>query len=323
MNHSNSSLNTYLSCQRKFWHSYINKTERKPQFYPHLDFGTLAHEVLEKAGNLRDNIAACIPDYDICIPSELYRQDLKNYFGIKTWHSYFVRVCKQVVEYERELTSSLTQYGEVQIEREIKLVANPADTGLSHPIVGVVDLLLYTKNHAIIVDYKFSTKKKTQDDFDMNSQLYLYAYLVNKNYNVPLHNIRVGYIDIPKQDFSQPALCNNGRLSRAKSQNISKELYIEAIKIVHPDTWEQEIAPGGYYHDVLDEYALNKSAYLSCQYLDEDAYSYIIKDVMQTAQQIEILEQNNLPFLSKYDAYSCSSCEYVDKCKPWLGVNHD
>lgn len=145
MNHSNSSLNTYLSCQRKFWHSYINKTERKPQFYPHLDFGSLAHEVLEKAGNLRDNIAAGIPDYDICIPSELYRQDLKNYFGIKTWHSYFVRVCKQVVEYERELTSSLTQYGEVQIEREIKLVANPADTGLSHPIVGVVDLLLYTK----------------------------------------------------------------------------------------------------------------------------------------------------------------------------------
>lgn len=320
MNHSNSSLNTYVTCQRKYWHSYINKTEKEPRFYPHLDFGSMAHEVLEKAGHLRDDIEAGIQSYDICIPSELYRQDLKNYFGIKTWHTYFVRVCKQVSKYERDELEALRLYGDVTIEREIRLTLQPSVTHLVHPLVGIVDLLLRTENHATILDYKFSSERKTQDDFDMNSQLYLYAHLVSELYKIPLHNIKVGYIDIPKQDFAAPTILSNGKLSRAKSQNVSKELYIEAIKLVAPDTWEQDTAPGGYYHDILDELALNKPAYIHTQYVDEEACEYIMSDLMNTAQQIEMLLEHKMPFLAKYDSYSCKNCEYLKHCKPWLSV---
>ena len=42
---------------------------------------------------------------------------------------------------------------------------------IKQPLVGIIDFLAYTKTEAIILDYKFSSSKKTQDDFDMNSQL--------------------------------------------------------------------------------------------------------------------------------------------------------
>lgn len=329
MSHSNSSLNCFVTCQRKYYHNYIAHTPSEIKFFPHLEFGTMAHEVLEKAGNLRDNAEAGIEDYNICIPSEVYREDLKEYFNIKKWYTYFTVVCKQVAEYEKEL---IQQLDTPTIEREVKISFNPNDLvtyGLAkqgeftEPLVGVIDLLMYDYNNAIIIDYKFSSKKKTQDDFDMNSQLYLYALFVHLQYDIPLHNIRIGYIDIPKVDFALPTLLSNGTLSRAKNQNVLQKMYIAAVKALHPDNWKEQIAPNGYYHDIVNELALNKAAYLQIQYLEIDAYQGIITDLLDTAKRIELIKRENLPYLAKYDSYSCKGCEYLHSCKPWLNVNND
>ena len=328
MSHSNSSLNCFTACERKYYYAYIKQVKPDVPPSPHLTFGTMAHEVLEKAGNLRDNCDADIPDYNICIPSELQYSELKEYFGIKNWQTYFTLVCKQVAEYERELCR---EYNSPTIERELKLTLTPAE--LTHlgfvyeneatqPLVGVIDLLIYTDTAATIVDYKFSTKKKTQDDFDMNSQLYLYALLVHKTYNIPLRNIRIAYIDIPKQDFAMPILLTNGTLSRAKSQNTLQSMYIAAVQALHPDDWQQQIAKGGYYYDIVNELALNKAAYLQYQYFDMDAYNHIIPELLATLRRIELINKNNLPWLTRYDAYTCKSCEYLHTCKTWLNVNN-
>lgn len=329
MSHSNSSLNCFANCQKKYWHKYVNFSIPEVTWFPHLEFGTMAHEVLEKAGHLRDNCEAGINDYDVVIPSELYREDLKEHFGISSWHRYFICVCRQVAQYEKELIEEFVNKDELQIERELKLELTPQELvehgialegQFTQPLVGVIDLLLMTKTHATIIDYKFSTKKKTQDDFDMNSQLYLYALFVHFKYNIPLHNIKVGYIDIPKQEFAMPTILTNGTISRSKSQNCSKEMYIEVVKALNPDNWKELIEPGGYYHDIVNELALNKAAYLQTQYLDEEAYGYITNDLLNAAKMIEHMNKNNLPYLSKYDSYSCKSCEYLHSCKPWLNV---
>lgn len=329
MSHSNSSLNCFANCQKKYWHNYINHTTPEVKWFPHLEFGTMAHEVLEKAGHLRDNCEAGINDYDVVIPSEIYREDLKEHFGISSWHRYFVCVCRQVAKYEHELIDEFTDKENLQIERELKLELTPQELveygfalagQFTQPLVGVIDLLLVSKTQATIVDYKFSTKKKTQDDFDMNSQLYLYALFVRLKYDIPLHNIKVGYIDIPKQEFAMPTILSNGTISRAKTQNCSKEMYIEVVKALNPDNWEELIAPGGYYHDIVNELALNKAAYLQTQYLDEEAYSYITEDLLNAAKMIEFMNKYNLPYLTKYDSYSCKGCEYLHSCKPWLNV---
>jgi MoaA/NifB/PqqE/SkfB family radical SAM enzyme len=137
-------------------------------------------------------------------------------------------------------------------------------------------------------------------------------------YDIPLHNIRKGYIDIPKQMFEAPILLKNGTLSRSKSMNVSQEMYIAAVKAVHPDEYEDMLKPGGYYYDIVNELALNKCAYLTCQYLDEEICTNVTNEVLLTAQMIELKKLKNYPFLRKFDSYSCKNCDYKKYCKPYL-----
>lgn len=333
MSHSNSSLNCFASCMAKYQHSYILHTKPCKPISPHLTFGTMAHDVLHKAGILRDEIADNVVDneqYKSIIPSDVLYQDLKTEFGIKSWPQYFMPIIKETAKYEQQCIQQLleTNSGSVQVEREIKLQLSAEQARkinnnyhINQPIVGIIDLLIYTKTHAIILDYKFSSNKKTQDDFDMNSQLPLYALLVHINYDIPLQNIQYGYIDIPKQEFGQPTLLTNGTLSRSKSQNVSQELYEQAVIAIHGDDSYYNCKPGGYYYDCYCNLALNKPAYLSIQYLDFDTYENVIADIFDAADLIDYMTSHNLPFVKKYDAYSCKNCEYLRDCKKWLFVD--
>ena len=263
------------------------------------------------------------------MPSEVLYGELKNEFGITNWQDYFTPVIKQTAAYERQLVKELidTQTGEVSVEREVKLQLNVDQlkrlgyTNINQPIVGIIDCLMYTKTHAIILDYKFSSNKKTQDDFDMNSQLPLYAFLVHVNYDIPLHNIRYGYVDIPKKSFDKPTLLSNGTLSRAKNQNVSQEFYEQCVIAIHGDDDYYNCKEGGYYYDIWNNLALNKAAYLSVQYLDSEVYTGVLNDLLNAAKMIDFMIEHKMPFLKKYDSYSCKGCEYLNACKPWLTVN--
>lgn len=329
MSHSNSSLNTFANCMKKYEHNYILHT--KPDMPPsvHLGFGTMAHEVLYKAGKLRDEVNDGItPEYETIIPSEILYPEYKNYFGIQNWHNYFTSVIKQVSKYEQELISEmLEKTNGVTIARELKLQITPTELykqnlvkNITEPLVGIIDLLLIGENYATIIDYKFSSSKKTQDDFDNNSQLQLYTFFVHQKYGIDLRNIKIGYIDIPKQEFGIPTVLGNGTLSRAKSQNVSQEMYKAAIEAVHGDNPVYNCEPGGYYYDCYCNLAMNKAAYLTCQYLDLDTYEGIMTDLFNTIDMIEFMKQNKMPFLRKYDSYSCKNCEYLSSCKYWLNL---
>lgn len=338
MAHSNSSLNQFLQCEKMYDLNY-NK-HLTPPCPPsiHLTFGTMAHEVLYKAGELRDTQGLNPPpEYATIIPSEIAYPNEAAYFKITSWRNYFLPVVKKVAAIEEQLRSeNFVDDSDIQVEREIKLSLSPDELreyGLLNnelpvptmPLVGVIDLLLYTSTSAIIVDYKFSTKRKDQDDFDMNSQLYLYALFVHLKYDIPLHNIQIAYIDIPKQMFEMPIVLTkpvNGvvRLSRSKSQNCSQDMYIAAVKSIAetPEQAEQDLAEGGYYYDIVNELALNQPAYLSKQYLDVEIFTNITKDIVETAQMITLKDQNKLPYLRKHDSYSCKNCDWKSLCKPYL-----
>ena len=332
MSHSNSSLNTFASCMSKYWHAYINHSPTCKPPSPHLAFGVMAHDVLYKAGILRDEVEDGVVDtekYYNVIPSEVLYGELKAEFGIQNWYTYFVQVIKQVAEYENRLKSEMLNLGSgnLTIEREVKLQLTVDEQqavgiyGLKQSIVGIVDLLMYDGVNAYILDYKFSSSQKTQDDFDMNSQLPLYAMLVHYKYDIPLHNIKYGYIDIPKKSFDKPILLKNGTLSRAKSQNVSQDLYKKAVEAVHGDDEYYNCEPGGYYYEAYCNMALNKAAYLSMQYLDMDVYGNVTKDLLDAATMIDKMQIAGIPYLKKYDAYTCKSCEFLTSCKPWLTVN--
>lgn len=331
MAHSNSSLNSFASCMARYEHNYILHTPPCKPISPHLTFGVMAHEVLEKAGRLRDDSGdgvVQVGEYQTIIPSELLYPELKQEFQIKSWQKYFTNVIKQVAQYESELLEEIYGYEEdVDILREVKLQITPEELkamgyyGITQPLVGVIDLLIKTEHYAFILDYKFSSNKKSQDDFDMNSQLPIYAYLVHNNYGIPMRNIKYGYIDIPKQDFGEPTLLSNGTLSRSKSQNVSQELYEKAVIAIHgEDDPKYNCKPGGHYYDAWCEFALHKPAYLSLQWLDIEVVNGVIPDILNAAKMCDFMRNNEMPFLRKYDAYTCKSCEYVEACKPWTVV---
>lgn len=332
MGHSNSSLNCFAACMKKYEHSYILHTEPCKPTSPHLEFGVMAHDVLHKAGLLRDAVADKVvgdDEYIQVIPSEVLYENLKQEFRIPSWNGYFVPVIKQTAKYEQELLQQLIESnsGDVTIEREVKLqvtveqMRQLCNVNVDEPFVGIIDCLLYTKDRAIILDYKFSSNKKTQDDFDMNSQLPLYAFLIHTNYDIPLHNIQYGYIDIPKQAFERPILLSNGTLSRSKSQNVSADMYKACVQAVHgTDDEYYNCEPGGHYYDCWCALQLNKAAYLSLQYLDFEVYEGILSDLLQAAVMIDYMKRNKMSFIKKYDSYSCKNCEYLKACKPWLEV---
>lgn len=331
MSHSNSSLNCFASCMAKYEHSYILHSPTCKPVSPHLTFGVMAHDVLYKAGILRDETDDGVVDkekYYSIIPSEVLYCDLKREFGIDNWQNYFTAVIKQTALYEEQLKNELLQQGNgnLQVEREVKLQITPEQmhsigiTGVNEPLVGVIDLLLYDGINACIVDYKFSSNKKTQDDFDMNSQLPIYAMLVHITYDIPLHNIKYGYIDIPKQSLDKPVLLKNGTLSKSKSQNVTQEMYKKCVVAIHGDDSYYNCDKGGYYWETYNELALNKAAYLSMQYLDFEVYENVVNDVFNAAKMVDFMKEQKMPFLKKYDAYTCKSCEYLTACKPYLTV---
>lgn len=327
MAHSNSSLNCFTECMAKYEHRYVLRTPPCKETSPHLTFGTMAHEVLYKAGRLRDENRDGVADgYSQVIPSEVLYPELKDFFGIANWHKYFTPVIKQVAEYENDICSKIEE--SFTIEREIKLCMNVDQLKsfgyykIEQPLVGVIDLLILTETGAIILDYKFSTKVKTQDNFDIDSQLQLYTWLVHILYDRPLHNIQIGYIDIPKSAFDEPVLLTNGTLSRAKTQNISQDMYKKAVEAVHgQNDPKYNCEPGGWYYDAYCEFALKKAAYLSMQYVDMDIMTNVTEDCLRTASMIDIMRAEGLPFLKQYSTYSCSACEYLKACKPWLYVD--
>lgn len=324
MAHSNSSLNCFTECMAKYEHRYVLHTTPCKEPSPHLTFGTMAHDVLYKAGRLRDENRDGVADgYSQVIPSEVLYPELKDFFGIANWHKYFTPVIKQVAEYENDICSKIEE--PFTIEREIKLCMSVDQLKsfgyykIEQPLVGVIDLLILTETGAIILDYKFSTKVKTQDNFDIDSQLQLYTWLVHILYDRPLHNIQIGYIDIPKSAFDEPILLTNGTLSRAKTQNISQDMYKKAVEAVHgQNDPKYNCEPGGWYYDAYCEFALKKAAYLSMQYVDVDIMTNVTEDCLRTAQMIDIVRAEGLPMLRQYSTYSCSSCEYLKACKPWL-----
>ena len=330
MAHSNSSLNCFANCQRKYQHAYILHTPTCKPPSPHLAFGTMGHEVLYKAGKMRDEINDnIVPDYESIIPSELLYSELKEYFDISNWHNYFVPIIKQIAKYEKELIKEISVTGPLTIERELKLqqtVEELRNNGINvtQPLVGVIDLLLLTPTYATILDYKFSTSRKNQDDFDMNSQLQIYALLVNAIYHIPFENITIGYIDIPKKESVMPIVLSDGTLSRAKSQNVTQDMFKLAVIATHgADDPYYNCEPGGYYYDAYCNFAMNKPAYITTRALDIDTYIGVISDILHEMETIDKYEKYNLSYAAKYDSYSCNDCEYLTYCKPWLRPNKE
>ena len=265
---SHSEACTYWDCQKKWFLRYIKDIKFSSI---HLDFGAMAHKTLETR----------------IIPDEILYQDLKQAFNIISWKNYFTNIFKQLDEL-------LCDY-EI-LDKELKIVYDK--------VVGVIDLVLRHKQtkRIMLLDYKFKSTPMTYEDLFLDEQLKIYAKLYSAEKWENIDNIDIGYLNIPKTELSKPKILKNGSLSKDKTQNTTKELYLQTIKELNLNEND--------YIDILKDLESKEYITLIKTSVDESSIPKIFNNLHKTIDSI------NAGFvLECMSQHICKTCEYKDVCK--------
>lgn len=310
MNHSNSSISCYLNCQRDYYWKYV-MGKREPS-NEHLTFGSFGHEQIEKYFQNKN---------EYVFPSEALNANLKAFFGIQSWELYFRNIFKQIDTYHTDIIKRAVEFFglgefEMQILTELKTdVCLIYDNNLN----GVIDkCFLFTdlktgKQYATIVDYKFTNSNKTYDDLEMDSQLYIYANIISTKFNIPVKNISVAYISIPKKSTGLPTILANGTYSKAKSQNVLYDDYLFCLKCDFPNYDENDV--NGEYYGILQELKNKRAAYMIIQTIDVDIYNNVMNELQYIVSEIgaKVNSNDKHLFLRKFGKHNCFGCETCEK----------
>lgn len=221
------------------------------------------------------------------IPDEILYPELKQAFNISSWENYFTNIFKQLDEL-------LLDY-EI-LSKELKLICDN--------VVGVIDLVARNKKtgRILLLDYKFKSVPMTYEDLFLDEQLKIYAKLYASEKWEDINNIDVGYLNIPKSELSKPKILKNGSLSKDKTQNTTKQLYLETIKELGLNESD--------YLDILKDLEHKEYITLVQSSVDEETINDIFKNLHNTIKSIEsgfVLEcmsQNK-----------CKDCDYKHVCK--------
>lgn len=262
---SHSEITTYLDCQKKWKLQYVDNIKLSS---PHLEFGEMAHKVLETN----------------TIPDESLYSNLKEYFKIDNWATYFNRVLSELKDFTKDY--------EV-FARELKLE--------NEYLVGVIDLILKRDNTYIICDYKFSNNIKNEVDLFLDEQLNIYAVLFSQRYNVPLENIKICYINIPKVNVGSPKILSSGKLSKDKNQNTTYDeylFYIDKLGLNKED-----------YSDILDILKDKKMIKIYYNTINVERVKNIFGNIDN------VIKDMDKGYILEHENYMCKNCPYVSVCK--------
>lgn len=262
-----SEISTYLECQRLWYLQYVLGHQISG---PHLTFGSMAHKVLETRE----------------IPDETLYPELKEFFNIQNWNKYFTNVFKALDEYFEDYEL---------IEKEIKI-----NNGI---LVGVIDSVWKHKvtGRYLIVDYKFATREKTLEELNFSEQLHIYGLLFYQNYHIPLDNIDVAYISIPKTDLDEPRVLKSGQLSKDKSQNVTYDSYLNKIEELGLNKDD--------YEDILIELVNRKLLSINLTSINMDFLTKTLKNIENV-----IIDMDKGYILEKFN-HQCKYCSCKDICK--------
>ena len=266
---SHSEISTYLDCQRKWELAYKDGLQATNE---HFQFGSMAHKVLETG----------------LIPDEIEYCELKDAFGIPSWKDYFEKVIEDIDNY---INGEEIKYRELRIESK------------AFDLVGVIDLVTYNpESHKYTLwDYKFTNTPRTDNSLRLDEQLTLYAILFSQEFDIPLTDIEVGYLSIPKKGITKPKILKSGGLSKAALASTTYELYLEAIR-------ENGLNPENYL-DVLEQlkyFVFVKGVRTSVPTELAVSVAENIENVMKDMQKGYVLWKHS---------FMCERCEFVKQCK--------
>lgn len=264
---SHSEISTYLDCQKKWELIYVKGLKLDNV---HFRFGLVGHKALETR----------------VIPDESLYPELKEEFGISSWHNYFTPIFKEIDNYFADYDLIETEYpvGNEQIR-------------------GVVDAIWKNKStgRILITDYKFSNNDKGQTDILLDEQMYIYAVLYAAEKGLSLEDIDIGYINIPKKEMDSPRVLKSGQLSKDKAQNVSHETFLAKI---HELGLNEED-----YADVLSELVGRKLISIHTSSINMDMCIRIMENIDNTIKDMR------KGYVLEKCTFQCKHCEYLPYCK--------
>lgn len=265
---SHSEITTYLDCQKK-WDLVYNKGLKVDNI--HLQFGSMGHEVLETRK----------------IPDETLYPELKEAFGITSWHNYFTTIFNELDEYFKDYEVLHREY---RVENEI--------------LKGVIDVVWRhkTTGRILITDYKFSNKEKGQEDILLDEQMYIYAVAYATLNNLNLEDIHIGFINIPKCEFKKPRVLKSGQLSKDKAQNTTYQLYVEAIQENNLNMTD--------YEEFLIEITNKRMTSVSTSNINVEMATRIMMNIDNT-----IKDMFNKDYVLEKCTFHCKYCDFLQYCK--------
>ena len=264
---SHSEITTYLDCQKK-WDLIYNKGLKVDNI--HLQFGSMGHEVLETR----------------IIPDEGLYPELKEAFGITSWDNYFTTIFD-------ELDETFKNYEVLHREYRVE----------TEDIKGVIDVVWRSKitGKILITDYKFSNKDKGQVDIWLDEQMYIYAAAYASLNNIPLEDIYIGYVNIPKAEMKKPRVLKNGSLSKDKAQNTTYALYMEAIT--------ENGLNAEDYADILDEIKDKRLTTVATSNINLEMAQRIMQNIDNTIKDMD------KGYVLERCTFQCKYCDFLDYCK--------
>jgi CRISPR/Cas system-associated exonuclease Cas4 (RecB family) len=264
---SHSEISTYLDCQKK-WDLIYNKGLKVDNI--HLQFGSMGHEVLETR----------------IIPDEGLYPELKEAFGINSWENYFTTIFN-------ELDETFKNYEVLHREYRVE----------TEDIKGVIDVVWRCKitGKILITDYKFSNKDKGQVDIWLDEQMYIYAAAYASLNNIPLEDIFIGYVNIPKAEMKKPRVLKNGTLSKDKAQNTTYALYMEAIT--------ENGLNAEDYADILDEIKDKRLTTVAISNINLEMAQRIMQNIDNTIKDM------GKGYVLERCTFQCKYCDFLDYCK--------
>lgn len=264
---SHSEITTYLDCQKK-WDLIYNKGLKIDNI--HLQFGSMGHEVLETR----------------IIPDEGLYPELKEAFGIDSWENYFTTIFN-------ELDETFKNYEVLHKEYRVE----------TEDIKGVIDVVWRCKitGKILITDYKFSNKDKGQVDIWLDEQMYIYAAAYASLNNIPLEDIYIGYVNIPKAEMKKPRVLKNGSLSKDKAQNTTYALYMEAIT--------ENGLNAEDYEDILDEIKDKRLTTVATSNINLEMAQRIMQNIDNTIKDMD------KGYVLERCTFQCKYCDFLDYCK--------
>lgn len=213
-----SAISTFLNCRRKYWYRYIRCLEQKdrPVWFA---TGTAIHMALEHwyNGMSVDEVQRIIADYFTDTHPETDDAERQ-----KEWQEQYELAAKMFANYVQQYPQEQFKVLATEVEFDLKV----GKVLLSGKIDALIEyngkLWLMEHKTARYINYDYRKK------LSMDLQNTLYTWAMSKWQGQPIAGVLYNVLakDFPKK----PEVLKSGKLSTAKSQSTTPELYRAAIK---------------------------------------------------------------------------------------------